>query len=173
MNGFSEFGDECLQDVALYRQALDACHLHDAAGAAGDRKGYFPGSDVAARGRYADDAVAFANEAGYFTVLNDIDAAAVGCAGVSPRNGVVTGCARAGLHQAAIDWKAGIRRHVHSGNQTRYSRRRHQFGIYAQMTHGVAATGEVIKLRRGVGKVQAPALGKHHIVVEVVREAFP
>ena len=86
--------------MALDRQPQPR-HGGDPRGVAGDRHADLAGADLAARRLDAGDAAVLADEAGDLAVLDDVDAAPVGGAGVAPDDRVVPRGAAAALQQAA------------------------------------------------------------------------
>ena len=60
----------------------------------------------------ADDPLSVAQEARHFALLDDVDAEAVGGAGITPGDRVVAGGAGAGLEDGALHGKAGTVRVV-------------------------------------------------------------
>ena len=75
--------------MAFDRQLVDAGELHDPAGRAGHRHRHLPGADFAAGSGHADDPVAVAQETGDLAILDDVDAAPVRAARITPGDSVV------------------------------------------------------------------------------------
>ncbi len=168
------FRHEGLQHVAFDRQIVDAGKFHDAPGGSGDGDRDLFRPDLAAAGGDTGHRLAFAQKAGDLAMLDDVDAAPVGGARISPRDGVMAGGAGARLQQPADDGKTRRSRHVEARHQPLdVLWPDDQFGVDTFVAHGVAAPGEIVELRRRMGQVDDPALGEHHIVVELVREVLP
>ena len=144
----------------------------DARGAAGDGHADLCGADRTARGLDPDDACAFADEAGHFTVLDDVDAAIARGARVAPHDGIVPRGAAASLQKSAVDRKAGVLE-VEKGQHAPHAARIEQFRIDAVHAHGVAAACVRIALRIRVIQVQHAALAHHGVVIELLLESLP
>ena len=99
--------DEGLNDVRLDRQP-QARERANARRAAGDGKPDFRRADKTAVRLHALNAALLDAEAGDLTILDDVDAAFIGGAGIAPGDGVMTNRAAARLHQRATNWEPGI-----------------------------------------------------------------
>ena len=141
------------------------------AGAAGDRHADLAGADVAAAGLDAAHPAAFDPKAGDLAVLDHVDAAQVGGAGIAPGDGVVARGAGAALQQAAIDREA----HVVEVEERRVADlvAVQQFGVDALQPDRVAAPREGVALAVGMEQVEQAALGHHRVVVEFLRQPLP
>ena len=133
--------------MAFDRHSVDAGHAHDVTRRAGNRDRHLLGADLAARGADADDAIAILDEVGHFAVFQDVDAAAVGAAGITPRNRIMPGSAGAPLHQPTEDREARRARNIDRGHQLLDFGRRHQHRVGVEVAHGVAAPREIVELR--------------------------
>ncbi len=130
------------------------------------------GADEALLGLDADDAAVLDAEAGHLAILDDVDAALVGRAGIAPGHRVVPHRAAARLQQPAADRKARIVE-IDERHQRAHLLAVEQLGIDAVQPHGVAAPRIGVALRVGVEQVQHAALADHGVVVEVLLEPLP
>src|SRR5690606_21564496 len=137
---------------------------HDTAGGAGDSDADRLGADIAARRFNAADAAALDAEAGDLAVLDQVDAAHVGAAGIAPDDGVMARRTAARLHQAALDGKARIVE-VEEGKHGAQLFPPEQPRIGAGQDHGVAAPPEGIALRVGMKEIDDAALRYHRVEV--------
>ena len=103
--------DQRLQGEALDRQA-EARHLREHARVAGGDQSQLVAGDGAARGLDARDPAALGADARDLAVLDDVDAAGVGGAGVAPGDRVVARGAAAALQRRPHDRVAGAPRDV-------------------------------------------------------------
>ena len=109
-----------VDDMVRVESALDPSYSHDGARLAfrsnppgvpqvyvidanGSGQRQLVAADETLGGLDADDPAVFAADAGHFAMLDDIDAAAIGTAGITPGHGIVTGSAGPGLIEAAED----------------------------------------------------------------------
>src|SRR5262245_53048956 len=78
-------------------------HGAEHAGMAGDGDGHLLRPDGAARGFYPGDATVLDPEPGHLAMLDDVDAAGIGGAGITPRHGVMARAAAPALQAGADD----------------------------------------------------------------------
>ena len=81
----------------------------------------------------------FAQEPGHLTLLDDVDAEAVGGTGVTPSHSVVTGGAGAGLEDGALYGKAGPVRVVKVRKAAANLVAAEEFGVDPVRAHNVGA----------------------------------
>ena len=168
---FETLGHEGLQYVALDRKA-HACMRHEPRGRACDAGADLFRADEAARGFDPEACAVLDAEAGDFAILDDVDAALVGGAGIAPGDGVMAHGAAAMLGEAALDRKAGIV-DVEKRIACYDLRGGQKIGIGPVQHHGIAAPDEGVALRVGVDQVENPALADHGVVVQVLFQPFP
>ena len=124
-------------------QARERANARDAAG---DGKPDFRRADKTAVRLHALNAALLDAEAGDLTILDDVDAAFIGGAGIAPGDGVMANRAAARLHQRATNWEPGI---IEIGEWQIFAHlvAREQLGIDTGETHGVAPPHIGVPLR--------------------------
>src|SRR4030095_14987288 len=105
-------------------------------------------------------------DARYLALLDDVDAARVGRARVSPGDGIVTHGAAPRLQQAAHDREARVRRAIEIRDPARDLVTREKLRIDAVQAHRVAPAHRGIHVGGGVDEVQHAARAVHHVEVE-------
>src|SRR6202453_3393201 len=122
--------------------------------------------DDAARGFNRNDPPCLCLDAGDLAVLDNVDAALVGGAGIAPHHRVMTGSPAAALQQPALDWKSRtievqIRHEIGGLSAIQ------QLGINTMKAHRIAAPDKSVALPVGMIKIEHAALTHHRIVVEI------
>ena len=120
----------------------------------------------------ASDAALLDAEAGHLAILDDVDAARVGGAGIAPDHRVVAHRAAARLHQPAANRKAGIVE-IDEGQIVAHLLAVEQLGIDAGKPHGVAAPRIGVALRVRMEDVEDAALAHHGVEVELLAQPLP
>jgi hypothetical protein len=131
------------------------------------------GADEALVGLHADAHAVFLAKAGDLGLLDQVHAQGVGRAGVTPGHGVVAGHAATALHGGADDRVAGVLRTVQVGNLLGDLPAIEQFAIDTVEAVGADAAFGIAHVLQGVAEVVDTALGKHHVVVDVLGQPFP
>ena len=157
--------------VRLDRQP-QARERADARRAAGDGKPDFGCADEAAVRLHALDAALLDAEAGDLAILDDVDAAFIGGAGIAPGHGVVAHRAAARLHQRAANREPGIVE-IGEGQIFAHLVARQQLGIDTGETHGVAPPHIGVPLRVRMEDVEDAALADHGVEVELLAQPLP
>ena len=132
-----------------------------------------PGGDIAACGPDPGHPVAFAKEPGHLAILDDVDTQLVSRAGKAPGDRIVPRAAAAALDQPALDRPARIAAHIEQRDQPGHFVARHQLGIDVHRDQGIAAFGQPHHVGIAVSEKQRAARGKHHVVVQFVRQRVP
>ena len=127
---------------------------------------------AAAAGLEAGDAAALDDEARHLAVLDDVDAAVRGRAGVAPSDRIVPHRAAPPLQQAAADRKAGVAE-IEKGHEGADRVLIEEFRVDAGKPHGVAAPRIGVALRVGMVEIENATLADHGVVVDVLLEPFP
>ena len=131
------------------------------------------GGDEAACRLHAGDRAALDTNARDFTLLDQIDAARIGRARVTPCDRVVASGAAARLKQAAEHREARLSRAVEIRNATRDLLAGEKLRIDPIQAHRVAAAHRRIDVRRRMAEVEHAARTVHHVEVELARKPFP
>ena len=131
------------------------------------------GTDEAARGFHPDDGAILLAEPGDLGLLDQVDAETVGTAREAPGHGVVTRHATARLPGGAENRIACAAGAVHRRYQFLHLPGVQHLAVDALQTVGVHATLDVTHVLQGVAQVEHATLGEHHVVVQVLGEAFP
>ncbi len=163
--------DEGLQHMALDRQ-LEAGHAGELGRVAGAGERQLAAADEALGGLDADGPAIVDADAGDLAILDDVDAAAVGAAGIAPGDGIMPHGAAAALQQAAHDREAAIVE-IEEGQDAAHAVAVEQLGIDAVQPHGVAAAGSGIALRIGMEEIEDAALRHHGVEVEFLLQPLP
>ena len=106
-------------------------------------------------------------------VLDDVDAARVGGAGVAPGDGVVTRRAAAPLQRGAEHGIADRPRDVERRAEGLRLLGRQPFVVYAVEAVGVDVALEALDVVLVMREHHHAALGEHHVVIELLRQALP
>ncbi|VFT40749.1 Uncharacterised protein [Pseudomonas aeruginosa] len=165
-------GDQRLQRVRLQRQA-EAGEPGHVPGVAGGDHADTARADEAAVGLDADHRAVLLAEASDFGLLDQVHAEGIGGAGEAPGHRVMAGDAAATLDGRAHDRVAGVLAAVQVGNLLRHLLRVQQFAVDAVEAVGADPALAVAHVLEGVAEVVDPALGEHHVVVEVLGQALP
>src|SRR6185436_19406935 len=120
-------GDESLDDMRLDRQP-QSCERSDPRRAASDGKPNFRCADEATVGLHAFDTPLLDAKPGDLAVLDDIDTALIGSAGIAPDHGVVAHRARTWLPQRATNREPRIVE-IGEGQELAHLVARQQLGI--------------------------------------------
>ena len=157
--------------MALDRKA-HARRLHHVAAASGNGTADLARGDEAAACLDARAAPVLDTEAGDLAILNDVDAAPVGSAGIAPCHRIVADSAATPLHQSPHDGQARIVEIQERafGAQLRGVK---EFGIGAVEDHRVAAPPVGVALGVRMIDVVDAALADHRVVVEILLQPFP
>ena len=109
------------------------------------------------RGFDADHPAGLASNAGDLAILDDVDPALIGAAGIAPGHGIMADGAAAALQEPALDRKAGIleiEERKHGFDRASIE----QLGVDAMQPHGISAAAIGIALRIGMVEVEHAAL---------------
>ncbi len=131
------------------------------------------GANEALVGFHADAHTVFLAEADHFGLLDQVDAQGVGTAGEAPGHGIVTGHAAATLDGGAQYRVTGVLRAVQVRDLVRHLLGVEQFAVDAIEAVGADPTLGITDVLQGVAEVVDATLGEHHVVVEVLGQAFP
>ena len=163
--------DEGLQNMAFDRKAKPG-GLHHAAAAAGDGAADLARGDEPAACLDARAAAVLDAEPGHLAILDDIDAAPVGSAGIAPGHRVMTHGAAAPLHQRALNRKAAIVE-IQERDLGAQLFGIEKLGVGAVQDHRIAAPPIGVALPVGMIDVIDAALADHRVVVEILLQPFP
>ena len=126
-----------------------------------------------ARRHDSGNSIAIFQKAGHFAILDDVDAALVGGAGITPDDGIVPRGTGTALHQAPENGKACRIADIESGDQFLDLLRIHKLAVDAIQSHLVATPRIDVQLGQGVSEIDHAALREHHIIVEIVGQGLP
>ena len=171
-DGFDRLRHQCLQRVGFDRQAeaRQGCHV---AGVTGSHYADALGADETLVGFHADAHAVFLAETDHFGLLDQVHAQCVSGAGKAPGHGIVTGHAAATLHGGAHYRVASVLGAVEVRDLVGHLLGVEQFTIDAIEAVGADAALGITDVLQGVAQVVHATLGEHHVVVEVLGQAFP
>ena len=128
------------------------------------------GADCALRRLDADAAATLDDEAGDLAVLDDVDAARIGGARITPGDGVMAGNAGPALPAAAEDRIARAVAAIEQRRLFEHAVRSQQLGIGAVDLHGVDDARSDFHLGVGMRDRHHAALRQHDVVVELAAQ---
>jgi hypothetical protein len=116
-------------------------------------------------------AVRHAN-ANHFAILDNVDAATVRAARISPHHRVMARRSTAALQQSPMNGETGIVK-IEIRRERAQLLDIEKLGIDAVQPHRIAAPGEGVALLVRVIEIEDPALAHHDVVVELALEPLP
>ena len=141
------------------------------AGVAGCHDRHLGRLDEAARRVQTNHGAVVAPDAGHFAVLDDVHAQGVGGAGVAPGHRVMPGHTCAALQRGAQHRVTGVE--VDERNHLFDLGRADHLGIHPIEPVGADPPFDVAHVLQAVAQVHHAALAEHHVVIDVLRQAFP
>jgi hypothetical protein len=106
-------------------------------------------------------------------LLNDVDAACIRAARITPRDRIVAGDTARGLQESAHDRIARGRRAIEQGHPGGDFFAGEQLGVDAVEPHRIAAPRIRVEIGVAVREIDDAARAVHHVEIEIGGQAFP
>src|SRR5471030_3137906 len=171
-NRFDRLGHQRLQRVRFDRQTETGQFGH-VPGVTGSHHTDALGADEALVGFNTDAHAVFLAETDHFGLLDQVHAEGVGGTREAPGHGIVTSHAATALNGCAQHRVAGVPGAVEVRNLVGHLLGIEQFAIDAVEAVGADPTLGITNVLQGVAQVVNATLGEHHVVVQVLGQAFP
>ena len=168
-HGFERLGHAGLQRLDHQRRP-QADHLGDPRRVAGDGREHAVGFDVPAIGLHAHDLAVLDVDAGHGRLLVNLDAAAVGLAGVAPGHRVVPHDRARRMIERAHDRRVAAARQIDVRADAVDFLGRDHVAVHAQVLVHLGPPAHGAQRALGVGQREVPALGVEQVDVQVLRQ---
>ena len=166
------FRYQSLQRTAFNRHPQSG-HVGNHAGVSGRNHTDFICENLSACGFNSRDCTVFPQNAGDFTVLQNIDTSSVGCAGETPGDSIVTRDAPARLKRGAQNRMSRGGRRIDNRHDLANLRRSQNIAVNPVQAIGVGAPIHISHILQVMCEIHHAALAEHDVEVQLLGERLP